>query len=168
MTQKPLLICVSALAVIAAPLRLAAAPTITCTRPIGFGRILPLCNATITVRAASGGGTVNNGCHSQVSGVIQPAVCVVQTSLGVATQDARITFAATQTQFDNTHGAGLVTLDNYLIQTAGGSQPNSHTFNAGLLNPTHTFNVGGRLRFGAGEAAGSYNTTFNIIVTSIP
>ena len=167
-TQKAILVCVSALAVIAAPLRARAAPTISCTRPMSFGTFLPQCNGTITVRASVGSGTANNGCHSQLGGVVQPAICVIQTTIGTATQDARITFTTTERKFANTQGGGEVTLDGYLIQTAGGSQAGTHTFNAALLDPGHTFNVGGRLRFGSGELAGSYDTTFNIVVTSIP
>jgi hypothetical protein len=168
-TKQTIMVCVSAIAVIAAPMRqLQAAPTINCTRPISFGTFLPVCNGSITVRATAGSATVNNGCHSFVAGGVQPAICSVQTTLATALQDARITFTAPQLQFDNNTGAGQVTLDNYLIQTAGGSQANTHTFSAALLNPTHSFKVGGRLRFSLGEPKGSYSNTINIVVTSVP
>jgi hypothetical protein len=157
-TKQTIMVCVSAIAVIAAPMRqLQAAPTINCTRPISFGTFLPVCNGSITVRATAGSATVNNGCHSFVAGGVQPAICSVQTTLATALQDARITFTAPQLQFDN-----------YLIQTAGGSQANTHTFSAALLNPTHSFKVGGRLRFSLGEPKGSYSNTINIVVTSVP
>jgi len=167
--QKAIMVCVSAIAVIAVPMmRAQAAPIINCTRPISFGTFLPLCNGSITVRATAASNTVNNGCHSFLAGGIQPAMCNVQTTLGTATQDVRITFTAPQLQFDNASNAGQVTLDNYAIQTAGGSQLNTHTFSAALLNPTHTFKVGGRLRFSNGEPKGSYASTINVVVTAIP
>ena len=111
---------------------------------------------------------MNNGCHSQIGGVIRPAICNIQTTLGTATMDARITFTTPNVQFSNTTAAGLITLDNYLIQTAGGSVLNTHTFNSSLLNPTHTFRVGGRLRFDNAETKGLYNSNVNIVVTAIP
>jgi hypothetical protein len=163
------MICVSAIAVFAVPYRMAmAAPTITCSRGISFGRLLPGCDGSITVRATAGSATVNNGCHSLISGAIRPAICTVRTTIAMATQDVRVTFTGAQLQFNNSVGVGGVTLDNYTIQTVGGSQLNSHTFNAAVLNPAHTFNVGGRLRFSAGEPVGSYNSSLNIVVTSIP
>lgn len=163
------MVCVSALAFLSAPLRIAkAAPTISCSQGISFGIFLPSCNGSITVRATPGSGTMNNGCHSQVGGVVRPAMCNIQTTLGTATMDARITFTTIQVPFSNTLGAGLITLDNYRLQTAGGSQLNTFTYNAALLNPTHNFRVGGRLRFDNAETLGTYNGSVNIIVTAIP
>ena len=82
--------------------------------------------------------------------------------------DARITFTTAMVQFSNTLGAGDVTIDNYRIQTGGGSAINTFTFNAASLDPTHTFKVGGRLRFSNAETKGTYNTNLTITVTSIP
>ena len=166
--SRTTMVYVSALALLAPIKMVSAAPTISCTRNISFGRFLPLCNGNITVRASSGSGTANNGCHSLIAGAIRPAVCNIQTTLGTATQDARITFTTNQLAFSNNTGAGLVTLDNFVIETAGGSQAGSHTFTAALLNPTHTFNVGGRLRFDLAEPSGTYSSTLNVVVTSIP
>ncbi len=166
--DKKIMVYVSAIAVIAAPRFTAmAAPTVNCTRNISFGRIIPLCNGSITVRGTSASNTINNGCHSLVVGAIQPAICSVQTTLGVATQDVRVTFTSPQRQFAGS-GGGQVTLDNYRIQTASGSAVNSYTFSAALLDPKHTFKVGGRLRFGSNEASGSYSSNISIVVTSIP
>jgi len=152
------MVCVSAMAVLALPMRPAiAAPTITCTQNISFGVFLPNCNGNITVRGTAGNGTVNNGCHSQIGGVIRPALCNIQTTLVTATMNARVTFTAPNVQFSNTTGAGLITLDNYLIETGGGSVMNTHTFTATLLNPTHNFRVGGRLSFDNAETRGVYN-----------
>ncbi|MCI5060572.1 MAG: DUF4402 domain-containing protein [Alphaproteobacteria bacterium] len=160
---------VSAIAVLAVPARISlAAPTINCTQGINFGVILPSCNGSITARATSASGTNNNGCHSLVSGVIRPGICNAVTTLATATMNARITFTTPQVQFSNTTGAGLITLDNYRIQTGGGSATNTHTFNSALLNPTHTFKVGGRLRFDNAETRGTYNSNVGICVTSVP
>jgi len=145
-----------------------AAPTISCTQNISFGVILPSCDGNITVRGTPASMTVNNGCHSLVAGAIRPAICNVMTTLGTAVSDARITFSTPQVQFSNTTGAGLITLDNYRLQTAGGSQLNTVTYNSTLLNPTHSFRVGGRLRFNDAETLGVYNSNVNIIVTAIP
>lgn len=163
------MVSISLLAFMTAPFRASlAAPTINCTQGFDFGAFLPLCNGQITVKATAGNGTVNNGCHSLVSGAIQPAICNIQTTLGVATKDARITFTTASHSFDNTGGMGDITIDNLAIQTAGGSQLNSHTFAASLLNPTHTFKVGGRLSFSNNEPKGKYQSSINIVVTSIP
>lgn len=169
-SKHSIVVTVSAFAVLSAPIYVArAAPTINCTRNISFGAFLPLCNGSITVKGTAGSGTMNSGCHSQVGGVIQPAICAVSTTANpTATQNARITFTAANHQFSNTMGGGQITIDNYLIQTAGGSQLNTHTFSGTLLNPTHTFRVGGRLRFNATEPRGSYSSNFNIVVTAVP
>ena len=163
------LACISSLAVLSAPPKIVhAAPTINCTQGISYGVFLPSCNGEITVRATAASGTINNGCHSQIAGVVRAGMCNAVTTLATATMDARITFTTPQVQFNNTTGAGLITLDNYRIQTAGGSQLNTHTFAATLLNPTHSFRIGGRLRFDATEMLGSYNNNVGICVTSIP
>ena len=164
------MVCVSAIAVLSIPSRAAiAAPTVNCTQNIDFGTFLPSCTGNITIKGTVGNGTMNNGCHSQISGVIHPAVCNIQTTLATATMNARITFVTASLAFGNGTAGDLITLDNYRIETAGGSAINTHTFNASLLNPTHTFRVGGRLRFGAGEARGSYsNGGPSICVTSVP
>lgn len=81
--------------------------------------------------------------------------------------DARITFTRANLQFNN-GVSGQVTYDQYLIQTAGGSAANTHTFNAGLLNPSHSFKVGGRMRFDSNEPSGTYSSNIQIVVTSIP
>lgn len=169
LTSKQALACVSSLAVLAIPTRMATAmPTINCTQNISFGVILPVCTGSITAQATSGNGTLNNGCHSLVAGAIQPGICSVVTTLATATMNARITFTTPQVQFSNTAGGGLITLDNYRLQTAGGSQLNTFTYNNTLLNPTHSFKVGGRLRFNNAETLGVYNSSVNIIVTSVP
>lgn len=162
------LVCVSAMAVLALPVRVHAAPTINCTQGISFGIFLPICNGTITAQADAASGTNNNGCHSLVGGVIRPGICNVVTTLGTATMNARISFTTTQVQFSNTTGAGLITVDNYRVQTTGGSQVGTHTYSNTLLNPTHTFKVGGRLRFDNAETLGIYNSNFGICVTSVP
>jgi hypothetical protein len=163
------LIYVSAIAVLALPPSIVqAAPTITCTQDISFGVFLPSCTGSITVKGTPGSGTMNNGCHSALGGVIQPAMCNIQTTLATATMDARVTFTAPDVQFSNSTGAGLVTLDNFRIQTAGGSVMNTHTFTNTLLNPSHPFRVGGRLRFDNAETRGTYNSGIDIVVTSIP
>jgi hypothetical protein len=168
-TKKQALACVSSLAVLAVPSKiLRAAPTINCTQNISFGVFLPLCNGSITVRGTSASGTTNNGCHSLVAGAIRPGVCNVVTTLVTATSNARITFTTPQVQFSNTTGAGLITLDNYRLQTTGGSQLNTFTYNSTLLNPTHTFKVGGRLRFDNGETLGVYNSNVTLCVTLVP
>jgi hypothetical protein len=160
---------VSALALFSSPMRSAvAAATIACTRGIDFGRIVPSCAGSITVRATSASNTINNGCHSLVGGAIQPGICSIQTTVGpTATMDALVNFSVGSVTFNNGF-SGTVTLDNFRIQTAGGDVLNSFTFPSALLNPTHIFKVGGRLRFGAAEPVGSYNSNFNIVVTSIP
>ena len=113
--------------------------------------------------------TVNNGCHSLVGGVIRPGVCnVVTTALATATSNARVSFTGASVAFSNTAGGGLVTIDNYRLETGGGSVLGSFTYNSTLLNPTHSFRVGGRLRFDNGETNGTYNTNFNVCVTAIP
>lgn len=165
------MVCVSALAILATSAKpVKAAITINCTQGISFGTILPLCNGRITVRATSGSATANNGCHSLVGGVIRPGICnVVTTAMATATSDARVTFtAAPNTMFSNTTGAGLVTLESFRLETAGGSALNAFTYNSTLLNPTHTFKVGGRLRFDLGETVGTYNTNLSVCVTAIP
>lgn len=163
------LVYVSAFAVFACPVRpLVAAPTISCTRGISFGTFLPVCNGEIIVRGSAASGTVNNGCHSQISGPILPARCQIQTTIGIATQDIRVTFPTASVQFANGGGGGQVTLDSYLIETAGGSAAGSYTFAASIVNPTHSFNVGGRLRFNANEPSGSYSSSMNVVITSIP
>ena len=165
----PIVACVSSMAVLAVPSKITrAAPTVNCTQGISFGVFLPQCNGTITVRATAASGTVNNGCHSLVAGVIRAGVCNVVTTLATATMNARITFTTPQVQFSNTTGAGLITLDNYRLQTTGGSQLNTFTYNSTLLNPTHTFKVGGRLRFDNAETLGTYNSNVSICVTSVP
>ena len=168
-TSKKALACVSSLAVLAVPTKVVQAmPTINCPQNISFGVFLPICNGNITVNATSGSSTANNGCHSLVAGAIRPGQCNIVTTLATATMNARITFSTTQVQFSNTAGGGLITLDNYRLQTAGGSQLNTFTYNNTLLNPTHTFKVGGRLRFDNAETLGVYNSSVNIIVTSVP
>ena len=169
-TSKKIFACVSAIAVMAVPSKIVhAAITINCTQSISFGTILPLCNGNITVQATVASNTANNGCHSLVAGAIRAGVCnVVTTALPTATENARITFTAPQVQFSNTLGGGLITLDNYRLQTGGGSQLNSFTYNATLLNPTHSFKVGGRLRFDNAETLGNYNSNASIVVTGIP
>ena len=163
------IICVSAIAAFALPVQtVIAAPTIICTQNISFGIFLPNCNGSITVRGTPGSATMNNGCHSAMGGAIRPAICNIQTTLATATMDARVTFTAPNVQFSNTTGAGLMTLDNFRIQTAGGSVSNTHTFNNSLLNPSHDFRVGGRLRFDNAETKGAYNSGIDIVVTSIP
>jgi hypothetical protein len=160
---------VSALAVLALhPTIVTAAPNISCTQNISFGAFLPNCTGSITVRGTAASGTMNNGCHSVISGAIRPAICNIATTLATATMDARVTFTAPNIQFSNTTGAGLITLDNYRIQTAGGSVINTHTFTNTLLNPSHSFRVGGRLRFDNAETKGTYNGGIDIVVTSIP
>ena len=167
--KRKVTVLVSAVAFLSMPARAAmAAPTISCTRNITFGRIIPLCNGTITVRGTAASNTANNGCHSQVMASPMPAICTIGTTLATAASDVRITFASPAVTMDNQVGAGQVTLDNYLIQTAGGSQLNAYTFNASSINPNHVFRVGGRLRFGLGEPSGSYSTSFQVIVTAIP
>lgn len=170
LNSRQALACVSSIAVLAIPSKIAsAAITINCTQGISFGVFLPLCSGTITVRATAASNTINNGCHSQVGGVIRPGICnVITTAAPTATMDARITFSTPQVQFSNTMGAGLITLDNYRLQTAGGDQLNTVTYNSTLLNPTHTFKVGGRLRFDSAETLGVYNSSVDIIVTAIP
>ena len=172
MPNKPwkTIVTVSALAALAIPAKRAnAVMTINCTQGVNFGTFLPLCNGTITSRATAASGTINNGCHSLIAGVIRPGICIAQTTaLPTAVSDARITFTTSQVQFSNTGGAGLITLDNYRIQTGGGSQLNTHTFTSALLNPTHTFKVGGRLRFDNAETLGIYNSSVVITVTAIP
>ena len=168
-TSRQALACVSSIAVLAIPSKIVrAAMTVNCTQGISYGVILPLCAGSITVRATAASGTVNNGCHSLVAGVIRPGICHVGTTLGTATMNARLTFTTPQVQFSNTTGGGLITLDNYRLQTAGGSQLNTVTYNSTLINPTHTFKVGGRLRFDNAETLGIYNSSVNIIVTAIP
>ncbi|MEM6811808.1 MAG: DUF4402 domain-containing protein [Pseudomonadota bacterium] len=163
------LVAVSSLAFFAMPIGYANAQvTITCTQNISFGTILPNCTGSITVRATPADGTTNNGCHTLIGGVIRPAICNIITTMVTATMNARITFSTALVQFNNTTAGGQVTLDNYRLQTAGGSQLNTFTYNNTLLNPTHTIKVGGRLRFDAGEANGSYNGGVDIIVTSVP
>lgn len=154
----------------AVPIRQAyAVLTITCPQNISFGTILPACTGNITVRATAGDGTINNGCHTLVAGAIQAGTCIASTTaLPVAASNARITFTTTQVQFSNTGGAGQVTLDNYRLQTAGGSQLNSFTYNSTIVNPTHTFKVGGRLRFNNAEPNGNYSNSVNIIITAVP
>lgn len=160
---------VSTVAVLSMSARAAmAAPTISCTRNISFGRIIPLCNGTITVRGTAASNTVNNGCHSQVMAAPMPAICTISTTQATAVSDVRVTFSSPAVTMDNQVGAGQVTLDNYLIQTAVGSQANTYTFTAGDVDPTHVFRVGGRLRFGLSEPSGSYSTTFQVVVTAIP
>ena len=162
------MVSISALAIISLPITTArAVVTINCARGINFGRILPQCNGKIVVHATTGSNTTNDGCHSLVGGAIQNAICTAQTTiLPTATQDVRVTFSGAP--FSNTAGQGQVTLDNYRLRAGAGSVQNTHTFNASLLNPTHSFRVGGRLRFNAAEPVGSYSSTFNITVTSIP
>ena len=164
------LVCVSSLAALAIPARVAHATiTINCTQGISFGTILPNCTGNMTVRGTSASGTLNNGCHSLVGGVIRPAICnIVTTVLPTATSNARITFSTVSVQFSNTMGGGQVTLDNYRLETGAGSVLNTHTYASTLLNPTHTFKVGGRLRFDNAETNGTYNSSVNIIVTAIP
>lgn len=166
----PKLVCVSALALLSVPLKQAhAILTIACSQNISFGTILPSCTGNVTVRATAASGTINNGCHTLVSGAIRPGTCIVSTTaLPLAVSDARITFTTTQVQFSNTAGGGQVTLDNYRLQTGAGSQLNSFTYNRTLVNPTHTFKVGGRLRFDNAEPNGNYSSNVNIIVTAIP
>lgn len=167
-SRNKIMVYVSAIAVLAAPLRVSlAAPTISCSRGISFGRFIPQCNGTITVNGTVNNVTANNGCHSAVIGAPQAGICTAHTTIGTAVQDVRITITAPQLQFNN-GGGGQVTLDNYRIQTAGGSAINTATFNAALLNPDHTFRVGGRLRFKGTEPSGSYSGALNIVVTSIP
>lgn len=161
--------CVSSLAVLAMPAKIvSAAPTVNCTQNISFGVFLPICNGSITALATPASGTVNNGCHSLIGGVIRPGVCNVVTTLATATMNARITFTTPQVQFSNTMGAGLITLDNYRLETGGGSALNTFTYNSTLLNPTHTFRVGGRLRFDNAETLGTYSSNVSICVTSVP
>ena len=168
MSSKALTVCVSAFAVLSFPHQtVLAAPTINCTQGVSYGRIIPNCTGNITVRATSGSGTVNNGCHTLVSGVIRPGLCTIQTTLGTATMDARITFTRGSLQFNN-GASGLVTYDQYLIQTPSGSKLNTHTFNAALLNPSHNFKIGGRMRFGSNEPSGTYSSNIQVVVTSIP
>lgn len=168
-TSKQVLACISSIAVLAIPSKIVrAAPTISCTQGISFGIFLPLCNGSITVKATAASGTTNNGCHSQVGGVIRPGICNVVTTLATATSNAQITFTTPQVMFSNTTGMGLITLDNYRLQTAGGSQLNTFTYNSTLLNPTHTFKVGGRLRFNNAETLGVYNSNVTICVTLVP
>ena len=168
-TKQVLMVCVSVGAVLASPKPIAlAAPTISCSRNISFGRIIPNCTGSVTVRATAGSGTINSGCHSLISGAIQPAICTAQTTIGVATQDVRVTFTRGNLPFSNTGGFGQVTYDQFLIQTAGGSQLNTHTFSAALLNPSHVFRVGGRLRFNDNEPSGTYNGSIQVVVVSIP
>ena len=160
---------VSAIAVLAMPVKIvSAAMTVNCTQGISFGTFLPTCNGTITSKATAASGTNNNGCHSLVAGVIRPGVCNVVTTLGTATMNGRITFTTPNVMFSNTMGGGLVTIDNYRIQTAAGSVLNTHTFTSALINPTHTFKVGGRLRFNNAETLGIYNSNFGICVTAVP
>ena len=161
---------ISALSVLAVPSKIvSAAITINCTQGISFGVFLPSCNGSITVRATAASGTTNNGCHSLVGGVIRPGICnVVTTAMATATMNARITFTTPMVQFSNTTGAGLITLDNYRLETAGGDVLNTFTYNSTLLNPTHSFKVGGRLRFDNAETLGIYNSSVNIVVTAIP
>lgn len=162
-------VCVSSLAVLAVPAKIVkAAPTVNCTQGISFGTFLPVCTGNITVRATPASGTANNGCNSNIGGVIRAGICNVITTLATATMNARITFTTPQVQFSNTTAAGLITLDNYRLETAGGSQLNTFTYNSTLLNPTHTFKVGGRLRFDNAETLGSYNSNVSICVTSVP
>lgn len=167
--SKALMICVSTAAVMSVvrPTALAA-PTIGCSRNLSYGRLIFSCDGNVTVRATAGSATLGNGCHSLVSGAIQPAICTIQTTLGVATQNARVTFSQGNLIFNNTGGGGQVTYDQYRIQTAGGSQLNSYTFDASDLNPSHSFRVGGRLRFNSNEPSGTYNGYIQITVTSIP
>lgn len=165
------MVCVSAIALLATSAKTAkAAITINCTQGVDFGVILPLCSGRITVRATSGSGTANDGCHSLVAGVIRPGICnVVTTAMATATSNARVTFtAAPNTMFSNTTGAGLVTFESFRLQTGGGSALNVFTYNSTLLNPTHTFKIGGRLRFDLGETVGTYNTNLTLCVTAIP
>lgn len=163
------LVCVSSLASLAAPANVAnAAITINCTQGISFGTILPNCTGNITVRATPASGTANNGCHSLIGGVIRPAICHISTTLATATMNARITFTTALLQFDNATSAGTITLDNYRLQTGAGSQLNTHTYASTLINPTHTFKVGGRLRFNNAEPNGTYSSSVDIIVTSVP
>lgn len=164
------MVCVSALAVLSMPVRIAnAAITINCTQAINFGAFLPLCNGTITVRGTSASGTINNGCHSQVAGVIRPGICnVVTTANATATSNARITFTTPNVAFSNANGSGLITLDNYRLETANGSVLNTHTYASTLLNPTHSFKIGGRLRFNNPEPRGTYNSNVGVVVTAVP
>ncbi len=167
--KDALFVCVSVCAVMAVTQNVVlAAPTISCSRDISFGRILPNCNGNITVKATASSGTVNNGCHTLIAGAIQPAICTVATTLATAAQNVRVTFSRASVTFSNSVGAGRVTYDQYLIQTASGSQANTHTFAAALVNPSHVFKVGGRLRFSNPEPAGTYDGTLQIIITSIP
>jgi len=164
------LVCVSSMALLAAHPKVAhAIITINCTQNISFGVILPNCNGSITVQATPGSGTVNNGCHSLVGGVIRPGICnVVTTAMATATSNARVTFTVGSVAFSNTTGGGLITIDNYRLETGAGSVVGSFTYNSTLLNPTHSFRVGGRLQFDNGETNGTYNTNLNVCVTAIP
>lgn len=164
------MVAVSAIAVIAMPMKIAhAIITINCTQNIGFGTILPNCTGSITVRATAASGTANNGCHTFIGGVIRAGVCnIVETAGGTATMNGRITFTTPAFQFSNTAAAGQVTLDNYRLQTGAGSAVNTFTYNSTLINPTHTFKIGGRLRFDNAETAGTYNSAINVVVTAIP
>lgn len=164
------LACISSIAILAVPSKIvSAAMTVNCTQGISYGIFLPQCNGSITVQATAASGTINNGCHSQVGGVMRAGICnVVTTALPTATMDARITFTTPNVTFSNTMGAGLITVDNYRLQTGGGSALNTFTYNSTLLNPTHTFKIGGRLRFNNGETLGVYNTNLNLCVTAIP
>jgi hypothetical protein len=170
MDNKKVTVLVSALALAAAPFVPAnATMTISCTRGISFGRIVPSCAGTITVRGTASSVTINNGCHSLVGGAIRPGICTIRTTAQpTATENARITFLTAALAFSN-GASGTVTLDNYRIQLAsGGSTTNTHTFNSGLLDPAHSFRVGGRMRFGAAEPVGSYSSSLSIVVTAIP
>lgn len=163
------IVCISSIAVLAVPSKIvSAAPTVNCTQGISYGIFLPLCDGSITVKATAASGTTNNGCHSQIGGAVNVGICNIATTLATATMDARVTFTAALATFSNTGGGGLITIDNYRLQTAGGSQVNTATYNAALLNPSHSFKVGGRLRFNNAETLGIYNGTTVICVTSIP
>lgn len=143
------------------------APVINCSQGFDFGVFVANCNSSITIQADVGGTVVSDSCFLPLSGTVQGPACTINTAPGPATRSVRVTVSVASLGLTN-GGTGAMTLDNFMIQTASGSQAAPVTFGPTALNDTITANIGGRLNFSTQQPSGSYDNSITINVNSIP
>jgi len=165
-SAQEILIRVSALAVMAAPVPSARAQSTTlnivCKQDIGIGNLIAsgCMNGTYAIKP--------NGAHTDMGCLLiiksaTAGVCTITTKKGPATKSAKITFA--KTTFKLTSGGATVTLKDLRMRARSKTASVTKlTVSATALQNTVTIDVGGSLHYVDLQTAGKYSGKVQVVV----